>query len=121
MSEGGPQPTSIDELFDALCDPRRRETIAILAERRETMAVSDLAEALAERELDGARASGADDIQVTLRHLHLPKLAESGLVEYEPRESTVRLEATLGGKRIENARDWLRRLDDAARDRSETP
>ena len=121
MSGEGPPTAPIDELFDALRDPRRRRTIAILAEREDPMAVSDLAAALAERELDGARAPSVDDVQVALRHFHLPKLAETGIVEYDPYESSVNLEAAHTGERIGNARDYLQRLDDATRERSETP
>jgi len=74
-----PNEERIDAVFEALADARRRRIVRILrACEGEVVTVPELAEALAVREpgeLDGSR------LTVSLRHVHLPKLEATGIVE----------------------------------------
>lgn len=74
-----------DRVLDALRDGYRRSVLAHLHERNRPVDVDRLSE----------RISRADDdftsTAVDLHHVHLPKLADAGLVEYDPGEKTVDL------------------------------
>jgi DNA-binding transcriptional ArsR family regulator len=77
---------SIDSLFDALSDRRRRVVVRYLIDRTDRTAhVETLAAEL-------CRAASADPgaFEATLRHVHLPKLADVGLVAYDESDGTVR-------------------------------
>lgn len=60
---------------------RRRRVLEILAGREDPIALDALAAAVAERGVDG---SDVDEIATTLHHIHLPKLVDAGIVEYDP-------------------------------------
>lgn len=84
-----------DVLFDALSHPSRRFVLARLDEADSAMALADLACDLATRERGGERAAVPDDAiesaQIALYHVHVPKLADAGVVEFEPEHRTVAL------------------------------
>ncbi|WP_436923888.1 DUF7344 domain-containing protein [Halosimplex amylolyticum] len=78
--------------YDALSSPRRRHVIRLLDEAEGALDLNDLAEAVAEDEQDG----DADDSQVvrvyaSLYHVHVPKLADAGIVRYRGEDDRVRL------------------------------
>lgn len=80
-------PERIDDLLDAVSERRRRSILRHLAENGDTpVPVEELVAAIP----DGGTGptSGADE--VTLHHTTLPKLAELGLLEYDPDSRTVR-------------------------------
>ena len=81
---------SVDQLFDVLSESRRRRVLSILTEHRSPMDVERLASAVAERE----SASTARDVHVTLHHVHLPKLDEAALVDFDREDGTVAPTAT---------------------------
>ncbi|WP_135829866.1 DUF7344 domain-containing protein [Halorussus halobius] len=78
---------SLDELFDVLSAERRRHALYVLYRRTEPTTVRDLADAV-------AAECGVDLARVTadLAHVHLPKLADAGLVEYDREGGTVALD-----------------------------
>lgn len=63
---------------------RRRVTLEVLTDWSAPVDVEDLAAAVAEREADGADESTVRRVTVSLHHLHLPKMAEAGVVDYDP-------------------------------------
>lgn len=82
-----------DELFDALADGRRRRFLW----------------ALAKRDLQGGESSVADASELTavstdarFYHVHLPKLADAGLVEWDRGTDEI-----ARGPRFEHARRLL--------------
>lgn len=79
-----PAEPSVDELFDALGDGRRRRTLRLLASDGSTRSVRELADELADA------APGVDRLVTSLHHCHLPKLAAAGLVEFDADRGTVR-------------------------------
>lgn len=86
---------SLDGLFGVLADSRRRHLLCELAERKRSMTLSELAEAVATREHDcpatDVHESSIDRIRITLYHSHVPKLADAGVIEYAPADRTVSL------------------------------
>lgn len=73
------------ERHDLLASARRRTLLAVLADADGTVGVEELARTVADREPAdaGTRGDGATDVQVALHHVHLPKLDQADLVEYD--------------------------------------
>lgn len=73
---------SVDEAFDALGNRRRRILLARLRERGGRTTVRELTEAIAthERENDDADVD-TRAVEISLHHVHVPKLAAAGIVE----------------------------------------
>ena len=82
-----------DQVFELLADARRRNAVAALREVDGGTTLGELAETTAARVDDVGRAAVTTDrrerIAVSLHHCHLPKLADAGVVEYDPDESRV--------------------------------
>lgn len=77
-------PHSLDRIFDALAHTYRRRILLFMSER-------------SPRHLDGAtledvatREEAVESSTVELRHVHLPKLADAGYIEWDRDEQTVR-------------------------------
>lgn len=89
---------SLDTLYALLADRRRRTVLSILAARDRSMTVSDLASAILEFD-DADAGSGYEDeltrIGVALVHVHLPRLADAGIVEYDATHGLVEPTAEL--------------------------
>lgn len=87
-----------DELYGALCHAERRRVLAALLEERTTR-IEELADVLAGWEATERGVVGAEDRNRTLtrlHHVHLPKLAAVGLIDYSPDTGDVAL-ASLAG------------------------
>lgn len=84
---------SVDRALDLLAERRRRYALYCLEDRDEPVSVDDLAAAVArmERDGDGISEDRCRRIELHLEHTHLPKADQTGLVEYDPTASTVRL------------------------------
>lgn len=78
--------SGVESVFVALADERRRHVLATLDGRNTPATVPDLARFVVARETGhdptGVPAAGYRAVRVTLWHVHLPKLAEAGLVEH---------------------------------------
>lgn len=90
--------SSIDDLFEILTDGRRRTALSVMSGRESPMDVEALARAVAARESDVAPASVSDPVleavHITLHHVHLPKLDDVSLVDYDRDEKTVAATST---------------------------
>ena len=89
---------SIDETLEILADPRRRATLRYLKDSDAEVVdlerlVESVATELGTRPGDGP---GAGRLRVSLRHVHLPKLASAGLVDYDSVEGTLRYQQDEG-------------------------
>lgn len=73
------------ERHTLLRDDRRRLVLDVLAERPETVTLSEVAAEVAARE-DGCDADSdtVERIEVALHHTHLPKMDELGALSYRP-------------------------------------
>lgn len=109
MDEGG----GSDAVLSVLAGQRRRDILAHLLET-ETGAVAfrDLVTHLVEREPD-PESPDRKTVAGTLHHVHLPVLAEVGLVDYESERGPVA--ATARAEQYERVLTAIRRVE---RDRS---
>jgi len=82
-----PDEDRVDAIFDVLSDARRRRLIRALRTREEAQSVPTLAESVATREPGDP---DPERLAISLRHVHLPKLDATGVVEYAPDQSRVR-------------------------------
>lgn len=82
-------------VHDALAAESRKHVIAHLLERDRPTAVADLAVVVAAARDGDSPASVSPDrrmeVAIELRHVHLPKLADYGFVEWDRDEGTVSL------------------------------
>ena len=86
---------SLDVVFDLLADQRRQEVLACLVDDTRPMPLADLAEDVAARENEGPRAEVPTEtvrtIATSLHHVHLPKLADAGAIEYDRDRDLIRV------------------------------
>jgi DNA-binding transcriptional ArsR family regulator len=76
-----------------LADRTRRTVLRSLIETGGDTAVEELVETIATRELSTGGETllaGGGRVAVELHHVHLPKLREAGLIEYDARNDAVR-------------------------------
>jgi len=74
-----------DALFSALADGRRRFVIGALESCGGSLALADLAAEVADRD-EGTDASVSEHVrrvEIELYHVHVPKLAAVGLVQFD--------------------------------------
>lgn len=82
---------ALDDVFDLLAEPRCRLVLYYLANREEVADLEELAEAIVRWEDDGpADRDLVDRVECELHHVHLPRLAEMQVLEYDIRTNTVR-------------------------------
>lgn len=89
---GGPAPVapSDDRIVSLQLDPRRQRVLASLEARTDPVDLDDLAVELA-ASTDRPLAEGViERIAIELHHVHLPKLADAGLVDYDAQRKVVR-------------------------------
>lgn len=81
-----------DALHDILSDGRRRYALARLHEAGEPMHLGALAEDIAEWERESGEGDPSTElIHQTLYHVHVAKMAEVGLLEYDGMRDAVSL------------------------------
>ena len=87
-SENGDGTLSIDELHTVLDSDARRQTLHFFDDREQGVAtLEELADYLVERE---NRFEDTERAKVVLHHVALPKLADVGVLDYDPRTNTTR-------------------------------
>jgi hypothetical protein len=73
------------ECYKLLASEHRRLTIDILIETTPPVELEDLATEIATRTVDVPSNDGAvERIAISLHHTHLPKMANAGLLKYDP-------------------------------------
>lgn len=82
MIQEGTGKQSTEELLEILAEPRRRFVLSYLA-RNGSASLYELSARLAEVE-DESADDCPDSLTTQLYHVHLPKLEEAGLVDYDP-------------------------------------
>lgn len=89
---------SIDDVFEVLSNRRRRYTLHHLQRRDEPVELGNLSERVAawENETGIEKVTSAERKRVytALQQFHLPKMEDSGLIEYDQRGSIVELTDT---------------------------
>lgn len=80
-------PESLDERYMLLSDERRRVVLDILTDQSEPIELTALSGLVAAAEHDGdvdeVCPSTRERIAVSLHHIHLPKMDDFGVVEYD--------------------------------------
>lgn len=100
---------SVAELVAVLQPRLRQEVLTFLSESADREHdLRSLVEHLAERRTGEGRPVDPDRIAIRLHHVHLPKLAEQGLVEFDPERGRVRYRPDRDVER------YLERLDEGA-------
>ncbi|WP_227357341.1 DUF7344 domain-containing protein [Haladaptatus salinisoli] len=69
-------------LFKLLADHRRRVLLQYLRDNEAPMPISALVTALTQR-VEQISPDENTDIEITVHHIHLPKLADAGVIEYD--------------------------------------
>lgn len=83
----GVRTRSLNLVFELLVAERRRYALYVLFRRAGPVEFSTLAEEVAA--LEGA---STDRVAAALHNVHLPKLVDTGVAEYDPEDGTVSLE-----------------------------
>lgn len=77
----------METTFELLANPHRRTVLALLAGHDRTLTVRDLTTTILRRNHDRSITdvpeAEFDRVRTSLHHVHLPKLADSGLIEYD--------------------------------------
>jgi len=71
-----------DAVFECLAERRRRAIVAALRHRG-AASLRELADSIT------GPNGGTERVELELHHRHLPKLADAGLVEYDPDDRTI--------------------------------
>lgn len=83
----------LDRELALLANRERREILdRLMAAEAEVATVEDLSRRLTRVAADGGeeQSSSTEEARTRLHHVHLPKLEQYDLVEYDPRSGTVR-------------------------------
>jgi len=84
-ADHGSRDRSLDAVFEMLRSERRRNVLYILYQRAGPVQVSDLADEVATRE-----DAELTRVATAIRHVHLPKLDDAGVVEFDAEAGSVR-------------------------------
>ncbi|UTF52298.1 DUF7344 domain-containing protein [Natronosalvus rutilus] len=83
---------SLDLVFELLASRRRRQALYYLSEQSDGVAsVDEIADYVhTNDDRSDCSADGRSEIAAGLRHVHLPKLEDAGVVDHDARSQTVR-------------------------------
>lgn len=118
---GGAEAGSIDAYFGVFGDPYRRSLCRYLM-RTDGDVVTH--EELVDHVLEDDPETASEErdrrtVELELRHTHLPKLDAIGVVEYDPRGETVRVDRETLVDRLERVRSAVDDLREAGSDRDD--
>ncbi|WP_225333321.1 DUF7344 domain-containing protein [Halomicrobium urmianum] len=86
---------ALDTYFTVLSNQRRRRVLDCLREYETPIALADLADEVAVREYDSPvteiPAEEVKEIYVSLYHVHVPRIADADLIEYDQEDDLVTL------------------------------
>lgn len=90
MSE---DPIPFDSVLDLCQDQYRRIVLQVLVEERRSLKLGALTKAIlrADHQMSFSGVSGdvSTEIRLSLHHVHLPKLATEGFIDYDPERKIV--------------------------------
>lgn len=88
-----PSENDPDELFSCLASGRRRALVDALASHDDPISDEELARQVAAREkgisADDLSTEAIQEVYFSLQHVHLPKLASAGVIEYDVDQNEV--------------------------------
>jgi len=84
---------ALSTVLDVCEHKYRRIALAALANQQQPISINDLTDTIMKRDHHtqptAAAAETATEIQTALYHVHLPKLADAGFIQYDLEESVV--------------------------------
>ncbi|MFC4551552.1 MULTISPECIES: DUF7344 domain-containing protein [Halorussus] len=90
----------LDTVLDVCEHEHRRIVLAALANQHQSLSIDDLTNAIVKHNHHTPPAEASDEtvtqIQTGLHQVHLPKLAEAGLIQYDSERQLVEPTAQLG-------------------------
>lgn len=93
LSDGGETP--LDQILSCIQNKRRRYLLYYLEEEDDAY-IKDAAQFIAacEREcdLEDVPAEASEQVKIELYHVHLPKLADQNIIDYDSRSSAIRFQ-----------------------------
>ena len=103
------RPLSIDAILELLSERERRKLLGYLIESEgDTATVEELLDRLVEDEADRTgEIPNRARFKTSLYHIHLPKLADAGILDYDSRSREVRY---YGNRKLE---EWIERIAEA--------
>lgn len=88
---------SESERHSLLSAARRRIVCDVLANEGASITFEKLAEAVAAREREESKPATEDEVRIALHHIHLPKLASAGVIDYDAETKQIETDhASLG-------------------------
>lgn len=99
-------PASLDSMFDALRSPTRRRVLLAISENNPREITEFTQNKFAPANRDEA---DREQLELQLHHLHLPKLAENGYIDWTPEVRTIRR-----GSNFDDIEPLLKLIDDHA-------
>lgn len=82
IGDRGTTTGQISLLYKLLADHRRRVLLQCLRDTEAPMPISTLVTEVTQSD-DRCPSTGTTDTEIALHHIHLPKLAETGIIEYD--------------------------------------
>lgn len=87
-------PLSYDSVLDLCRDQHRRIVLGTLAEEQRSLTLSDLTKTVLKNNHQTSITEASGDVLAEIRrslyHVHLPKLASAGLIDYDPERRLVK-------------------------------
>lgn len=83
----------LTETLEVVSDPCRRYALRYLSNRTKPVSLAELADGVAELTPETSERP-TEKVKLALHHVHLPKLARAGLVEYSPNPGRISPVAT---------------------------
>jgi len=94
-AEPEPEPLSKDVVFEILKNQRRRDALAYLKDNGGVATLSDMAEFIAAKEnditIEQLSSSQRKRVYIGLYQCHLPKMASSGVIEFDKNRGDIEL------------------------------
>lgn len=78
----------LDDVFEVLADRQRRHVIKYLLECDPPVTTREIADALQSRDQVGS-VEKHRELRISIHHIHLPKLDENGIVDYDSEANQV--------------------------------
>jgi hypothetical protein len=89
------RPIPFDTILDLCRVQQRRIVLSVLADEHRPLTVRDLTHVITTHNHDAPLTEvpekAVTQIQVSLHHIHLPKLEAAGVIEYDPKNQLVEL------------------------------
>lgn len=103
------EPLTLDEKFTLFAPQERRTLLFVLGNVADPVSITGLSERLLARENPTAATDPAalDELELKLHHVHVPKLAERDILEYDAETGIVSR-----GPRFDRVHSWLQSQDE---------